>query len=69
MAERFANRKTPGRRIPDAAAAASGQPATCPPGPASGMAGKTAGANDHVAVMQGSAIILSNPARWAAGNC
>ena len=26
-------------------------------------------ANDNIAVMQGSAIILSNPARWAAGNC
>jgi len=28
-----------------------------------------AGANDHVAVMQGPTVILSNPARWAAGNC
>jgi hypothetical protein len=28
-----------------------------------------AGANDHVAVMQGSTVILSNPTRWAAGNC
>ena len=31
--------------------------------------GTQAGANDHIAVMQGSAIIVSNPARWAAGNC
>ena len=31
--------------------------------------GTQAGANDNIAVMQGSAIILSNPARWAAGNC
>jgi hypothetical protein len=28
-----------------------------------------AGANDHIAVTQGSVVILSNPARWAAGNC
>jgi hypothetical protein len=28
-----------------------------------------AGANDQIAVMQGPAVILSNPARWAAGNC
>jgi hypothetical protein len=31
--------------------------------------GTQAGANDNIAVMQGSAVILSNPARWAAGNC
>ena len=28
-----------------------------------------AGANDQIAVMRGPAVILSNPARWAAGNC
>jgi hypothetical protein len=43
---------------------------------ASGQSGKfsarlgtQAGTNDNIAVMQGSAIILPNPARWSAGNC
>jgi len=32
--------------------------------------GTQAGANDNIAVMQGSVIVLSNPARWAASyNC
>jgi hypothetical protein len=32
--------------------------------------GTMAGANDNIAVMQGSTILLSNPARWAASyNC
>jgi hypothetical protein len=31
--------------------------------------GTQAGANDNIAVMQGSVVILSNPTRWNAGNC
>jgi hypothetical protein len=30
---------------------------------------RMAGANDQIQITQGSAVILSNPTRWAAGNC